>query len=329
MKRREFITLFGSAVAAWPLSAQAQWSDRMRRIGVLMGNPEGDPRVQVNIAAFRQGLQALGWTESRNVQIEYRAAGGDPNRTRALATELVVSKPDIIVTSSNQVTEIVQQTTRSIPVVFVFVGDPVGSGFVASLHRPGGNLTGFPNYENEIGGKWLEIVREIVPQVDRVGFIYHPDAAPNVGFYRAAESASASLGIKVIALPVRSPIEIERGMSALRAESNAGFIVPSHALFLSNRDLIVQLAARHRLPGVYGDRSFVEDGGLLSYGNNTAELFRSATSYVDRILKGEKPADLPVQLPTKYELIVNLRASKALGLEIPPAFLFRAHEVIE
>jgi putative ABC transport system substrate-binding protein len=329
VRRREFISLLGGAAAAWPLGARAQQPHRMRRVGVLMGNPEGDPRAQVNVAAFRQGLQTLGWTEGRNIQIEYRLAGGDPNKTRTLATEVVASAPDVIVTSSNQVTEIVQQTTRTIPIVFVFVGDPVGSGFVASLRRPGGNLTGFPNYENEIGGKWLEIVREIVPQVERVGFIFHPDAAPNVGFYRAAESASASLGVKVIPLPVRNPIDIERGISALGAEPNAGLIVASHALMISNRDLILALATRHRLPGVYGDRSFAEGGGLLSFGNNTADLFRSATSYVDRILKGEKPADLPVQLPTRYELIVNLRASKALGVEIPPAFLSRADEVIE
>jgi putative tryptophan/tyrosine transport system substrate-binding protein len=328
VKRRAFITLIGGA-AAWPLAARAEQSNRNPRIAVLMGNPEGDPRVQVNVAAFREGLQRLGWVESRNVEVEYHPAGGDPNKTRAMATEVVASKPDLIVTSSNQVTAIVQQTTRTIPIVFVFVGDPVGSGFVASLQRPGGNLTGFPNYENEIGGKWLEIFREIVPRGEQVGFIYHPDAAPNVGFYRAAESASASLNIKVIALPVRKPAEIELGISALGAVSNPGLIVPSHALFLSNRDLIVGLAARHRVPGVYGDRSFAEGGGLLSYGNNTAELFRSATSYVDRILKGEKPADLPVQLPTKYELIVNLRAAKALGIEIPSTFLFRADEVIE
>jgi putative ABC transport system substrate-binding protein len=234
-----------------------------------------------------------------------------------------------VITSSNQVTAIVQQTTRSIPVVFVFVGDPVGSGFAASLQRPGGNLTGFPNYENEIGGKWLQILREIAPKVERAGFIFHPDAAPNVGFYRSAESASASLGVKVIPLPVRTPIDIEHGISALGAESNAGLIVPSHALTLSNRKLIVELATRYRLPGVYGDRSFAEDGGLLSFGNNTADLFRSAASYVDRILKGEKPADLPVQLPTKYDLVVNLTASKALGIEIPHALLSRADEVIE
>jgi ABC-type uncharacterized transport system substrate-binding protein len=212
----------------------------------------------------------------------------------------------------------------------VFVGDPVGSGFAASLERPGGNSTGFANYENAIGGKWLQILHEIAPQVGRVGFIYHPDAPPNVGFYRAAEAASPSLGIRVLPLPVRTPSEIEQGIIAIAAKGpDASLIVPSHALLISSRDLIAGLAIRGHLPGVYGDRSFAESGGLLSYGNNTADLFRSGASYVDRILKGEKPSELPVQLPTKYEMVINLKTAKAIGLTIPASYMSQADEVIE
>ncbi len=328
MRRREFITFLGGAAIAWPCIAHAQ-SGRMRRIGVLMGNPEGDPRVQVNLTALREGLQRLGWIEGHNIQIDYRLAGGGPEKARTFARELIGMAPDVIVCSSNQVTEILLQETSSIPIVFVFVGDPVGSGFAASIERPGGNATGFANYENAIGGKWLEILHEIAPQIEGAGFIFHPDAPPNVAFFRAAEAASRALAIKVLPLPVHNRSEIETGIMAVAADSNAGLIVPSHALLISSRDLIVGLATRHHLPGVYGDRSFAESGGLLSYGNNTADLFRSGASYVDRILKGAKPQDLPVQLPTKYEMVINLKAAKAIGLTIPASYLLRADEVIE
>jgi ABC-type uncharacterized transport system substrate-binding protein len=299
----------------------------MRRIGVLMGNPEGDPRAQVNLTALREGLRKLGWIEGHNIQIDDRLAGGGPERARTFAIELIGMAPDVIVCSSNQVTEILLHETRSIPIVFVFVGDPVGSGFAASIESPGGNATGFANYENAIGGKWLQILHEIAPQLERVGFIYHPDAPPNVGFFHAAEAASPSLAIKV--LPVHNRNEIESGIMAIAANSNSGLIVASHALLISSRDLIVGLATDHRMPGVYGDRSFAESGGLLSYGNNTADLFRSGATYVDRILKGEKPQDLPVQLPTKYEMVINLKAAKAIELTIPASYLLRADEVIE
>jgi putative ABC transport system substrate-binding protein len=328
MRRREFITLFGSAAVTLPCIAHAQ-SGRAQRIGVLMGNPEGDPRAQVNLTALREGLQKLGWIEGHNIRIDYRLAGGGPEVARTLARELIGMAPAVIVCSSNQVTQILLQETSSIPVVFVFVGDPVGSRFVASLEKPGGNATGFANYENAIGGKWLQILHEIAPQVERVGFIFHPDAPPNVGFFRAAEAASPSVGIKVLSLPVHNASEIEQGIMAVAAESNGSLIVPSHAVLISNRDLIAELATRHHLPGVYGDRSFAESGGLLSYGNNTADLFRNGASYVDRILKGAKPDELPVQLPTKYEMVINLKTAEVIGLTIPASYLLRADEVIE
>jgi putative ABC transport system substrate-binding protein len=328
MRRREFITLLGGAAVALPRIAHAQ-SGRIRRIGVLMGNPEGDPRAQVNLTVLREALRSLGWIEGNNIRIDYHLAGGGPEKARTFARELIGMAPDVIVCSSNQVTEILLQETSSIPIVFVFVGDPVGSGFAASLEKPGGNATGFANYENAIGGKWLQILHEIAPQVERVGFIYHPEAPPNVGFFHAAEAASPSLGIEVLPLPVHNASEIEHGIMAVAAKPNGSLIVPSHALLISNRELIVGLAIRDRLPGVYGDRSFAESGGLLSYGNNTADLFRSGALYVDRILKGAKPDELPVQLPTKYEMIVNLKTAGAIGLTIPASYLLQADQVIE
>jgi putative ABC transport system substrate-binding protein len=278
---------------------------------------------------LRQGLHSLGWIEGRNIRIDYRWAGADPEKARTLAKELVGMMPDVIVPSTNQVTRILQQETRTIPIVFVFVGDPVGSGFVASLARPGRNLTGFANFENSIGGKWLELFKEIAPRVERVGFIFNPDAAPNVGFFHAAEAAAAPLAIKLTSLPVRDAIDIEQGVTAFAAEPDCGLIVAPHAVTLGNRKLIIELAARHRLPAIYSDRYFAQSGGLLSFGNNTDAMFRRAASYIDLILKGAKPADLPVQLPTKFELVVNLKTAKALGLEVPPSLLARADEVIE
>jgi putative tryptophan/tyrosine transport system substrate-binding protein len=327
VRRRGFIALLCGAVATWPLAAQAQ-PERVRRIGVLMGYPEGDPQAQANVAALRQGLQSLGWIEGRNVRIDYRWAGGDPEKARTFARELVGMMPDVIVPSTNQVTEILRQETRSIPIIFAFVGD-LGSGFVASLRQPGGNITGFANFENSIGGKCLELFREIAPHAARVGFIFNPDAPPNVGFFRAAEAAAPSLAIKVLPVPVHNAIEIERGIVAVAAESDGGLIVAPHAVTLGNRDLIAGMAAQHRLPAVYSDRYFAESGGLLSFGNNTADLFRRAASYVDLVLKGTKPADLPVQLPTKFELIINLKTAKALGLDMPLFLQQRADEVIE
>ena len=329
MKRREFITLLGGAAAAWPVVARAQQTERMRRIGVLMGYPEGDPQAQANVTALRRGLQNLGWIEGRNVQIDYRWAGGDPDKARTFATELIGMTPDVIVPSTNQVTRILQQETRTIPIVFVFVGDPVGSGFVVSLARPGRNITGFANFENSIGGKWVELFKQIAPRAERVGFVFNPDAAPNVGFFHAAESAAPSLEIKLAALAVRDATDIEQDIIAFASQPNGGLIVAPHAVTLGNRKLIIELAVRHRLPAVYSDRYFAESGGLVSFGNNTADLFRRAASYIDLIFKGAKPADLPVQLPIKFELVVNLKTAKALGIEIPPTLLAFADEVIE
>ena len=329
MKRREFISLLGGAAAAWPLAARAQQSERVRRIGVLMGYPEGDPQAQANVTALRRGLQNLGWIEGRNVQIDYRWAGGDPDKARAFARELIGLMPDVIVPSTNQVTRILQQETRTVPIVFAFVGDPVGSGFVANLARPGKNITGFANFENSIGSKWVELFKEVAPRGERVGFVFNPDAAPNVGFFHAAESAAPSLAIKLAALAVRDATDIEQDITAFASEPDGGLIVAPHAVTLGNRKLIIELAVRHRLPAVYSDRYFAESGGLVSFGNNTADLFRRAASYIDLIFKGAKPADLPVQLPTKFELVVNLKTAKTLGLIIPESFLTRADEVIE
>src|SRR6266478_6083138 len=328
MRRREFITLLGGAVA-WSIGARAQQGARMQRIGVLMGYPEGDRQAEANVTALRQGLETLGWIEGRNLQIDYRWAGADPDKARAFAKELVGLAPDVIVPSTNQVTRIVQQETRTIPVVFAFVGDPVGSGFVASLARPGRNITGFANFENSIGGKWLELLKEIAPRGERVGFIFNPDAAPNVGFFHAAESAAPSLEIKLAALAVRDATDIEQDITAFASQPNGGLIVAPHAVTLGNRKLIIELAVRYRLPAVYSDRYFAESGGLVSFGNNAADLFGRAATYVDLILKGANPADLPVQLPTKFELIVNLKTAKTLGLTISESFLTRADEVIE
>src|SRR5262244_2477863 len=300
----------------------------MRRIGVLMGYPEGDPQAQANVTALLEGLQNLGWIEGRNVQIDYRWAGGDPDKARTSARELIAAMPDVMLSSTNQVTGIVQQETQTIPIVFAFVGDPVGSGFAASLARPGKNITGFANFENSIGGKWVELFKEIAPRAGRVGFVFNPDAAPN-DFFHAAEAAAPSLGIKLAALAVRDASDIEQGIAAFASEPGGGLIVAPHAVTLGNRKLIIELAVRYRLPAVYSDRYFAESGGLVSFGNNTADLFRRAATYIDLILKGANPADLPVQLPTKFELIVNLKTAKTLGLTISESFLTRADEVIE
>jgi putative tryptophan/tyrosine transport system substrate-binding protein len=328
VRRREFIMLLGG-VAASPISALAQQSTRVRRIAALMGYPEGDAQAQANVAALQQGLQNLGWIEGRNLRIDYRWVGGDPDKARASARELIGFEPDVILTSTNQVTRIVQQETRTIPVVFAFVGDPVGSGFAASLARPGRNITGFANFENSIGSKWLELLKEIAPHVERVGFIFNPDAAPNVGFFHAAQSAAAPLAISLVALAVRDAKDIEQDVTAFASGPGCGLVVAPHAVTLGNRKLIIELASRHQLPVIYGDRYFAESGGLVSFGNNTADLFRRAASYIDAIFKGAQPADLPIQLPTKFELVVNLKTVSALRLTMPDAFLLRVDEVID
>jgi len=321
--------MLGVGTALVPFGIHAQQDKPVRRVGVLMGYPEGDVQAQANIVALRDGLHSAGWTEGGNVVIDYRWAGADPNAARTFAKQLIELKPDVIVPSTNQVTAIVQQQTRSIPIVFAFVGDPIGSGFAASLSRPGGNMTGFANFENSIGSKWLEVLTEIAPKVRRGGFIFDPDAAPNVGFMHAAEAAAPALKIEFTAMAVRNSADIERVIADFSAERQGGLIVAPHAVTLGNRDLIAGLAAKHRLPAVYGDRYFAESGGLASFGNDAADLFRRAAAYVDLILKGAKPSELPVQLPTKFEFVINLKTAKALGLTIPPTLLARADQVIE
>ena len=289
---------------------------------------EGDPEGQASVAALQRGLRDLGWTEGSNIRFDIRWAGGNPDKARALAKELIGMTPDVIVPSSNQVTTILQQETRTIPIVFVLVGDPVGSGYVANMAQPGGNLTGFAVLENAIGGKWLDALTEIAPQVGRVGFLMHPETPANIGLLHAAEAA-ATTGVKVIPLGVHDPAEIERAVTAFAPETNSGLIVAPHAITFANRDLIIGLAARYRLPAVYGFRNFATRGGLISYGTNPIEMFRQGASYVDRILKGAKPANLPAQFPTSYELVINLKTAKALDLTVPPKMLARADEVIE
>lgn len=329
MKRREFITLLGGAVSAWPLVIRAQQADHMRRIGVLVGYSAGDVEGQASVAAFRQRLRELGWTDGRNIRIDTRWAGGDADKARTFAKELVRMAPDVIVSSSNLVTEILQRETGTIPIVFVFVGDPVGSGFVTNVAHPGGNLTGFPVFETAIAGKWLEIFNEVAPGVSRVAFMIHPETPAHVGFLQAAQAAALPLKINLTALGVHTAAEIESGVAEFAKEPNGGLIVAPHAVTVEHRNVILKMSERYRLPGLYPLRNFAIDGGLISYGTNPIDPFREGASYVNRILKGEKPGDLPVQFPTKYELIINLKAAKALGITVPPSLLTRADEVVE
>jgi len=330
MRRREFILALGGAAAAWPHGVIAQLADRMRRIGVLIAFAENDPQGQAIIAALRRGLQELGWTEGRNIRIEYRFAGGNIERMRVYAAELVDLAPEVILVHSNPFLAALRQTNRVIPTVFAQVADPVGSGFVESMARPGGNITGFSNYESEIGGKWLDALKEIAPRVTRAAVLLHPETTANVAYLRAAEAAARSSGVTVTAAGVYDAAEIERAVTAFAAEPNGGLIVLPHPVTSVNRDLIAALAARHRLPAVWPFRFFIAtNGGLVSYGIDVTDLFRRATVYVDRILRGARPGELPVQLPTKFELVINLKTAKALGLEVPGTLLARADEVIE
>jgi putative ABC transport system substrate-binding protein len=328
MHRREFIALIGGAAAVWPLAGRTQQGESIRRVGMLMPYSKGDADGQAVIAAFQRRLQDLGWAEGSNIRFEIRWAGGDPDKARTFAKELIGMTPDVIVPSSNQVTTILQQETHTIPIVFVLVGDPVGSGYVASMAQPGSNLTGFAVLENAIAGKWVETLSEIAPQVRRVGFILHPETPANIGLLHAAE-ASATSGIKLVPLGVHNAGEIESAVTAFAAQGNGGLIAAPHAITFANRDLIVELAARYRLPAVYAFRNFATSGGLISYGTNPIMMWREGAAYVDRILKGAKPADLPAQFPTKYELVINLKTAKALGLTVPPLMLGRADDVIE
>jgi len=327
--RRKFLATLGGAAAAWPLVARAQQRERMRRIGLLMPYVANDPQAQMRNAAFLQGLQQLGWTVGQNVQLDYRWSGGNMDDTRRYAAELAALAPDVIFAPGSAAVGPLQQATRTVPIVFVLIVDPVGSGFVNSLARPGGNATGFTSYDYGIGAKWLELLKEIAPNVTRAAVIRDPAITAGIGQWGAIQSVSPSFAIEVSSVNMDDPGEIERAVAAFAHSPNGGLIVTGSALAILHRDLIIPLAARHKLPAVYYQRYFVAAGGLLSYGIDDVYQFRRAASYVDRILKGEKPADLPVQAPTKYELVVNLRTAKALGLEVPATLLARADEVIE
>jgi putative ABC transport system substrate-binding protein len=329
MRRREFITLVGGAAAGWPLAARAQQGERMRRIGVLTGITAEDPANKARLAAFEQALQQLGWTQSRNVRIDYRSAGGDAATSHKQAEELVALAPDVIVSTGSFSTEQILRVTHTVPVVFAIVPDPVGSGFVDSLAQPGGNATGFMQFEYGLSGKWLELLKEIALGLTRAIVLWDPAITAGIGQFAIIQSVATSAGVDIKPVNVRDAGEIERAITAFARSPNGGLIVTASALSLVHRDLIIALAARHKLPAVYFERGFVANGGLISYGADFIEQYRRAAGYVDRILKGEKPADLPVHAPTKYELVINLKTAKALGLTVPPSVLARADEVIE
>jgi putative ABC transport system substrate-binding protein len=331
MKRREFIALLGgTTIVAWPLAARAQQRERMRRIAFLHGLAESDPEAQARIGAFREGLVALGWIEGHNISIDHRFAAGDPARAQAIVVEVVGLAPDLIVGNSTLIIASLKSATTSIPVVFAVVNDPVGQGLIANLARPGGNITGFTYMEFEIIGKWLELLKEVAPGTDRVAVIFNPETVPfYVPFLRAFEAGPRSIALELAAAPVHNDAEIEAALSALASRPGAGLIVAGDPFMNTHRALIMALAERHRLPAVYGFRQFVTEGALMAYGPDTLDIVRRSASYADRILKGEKPAVLPVQAPVKYELAINVKTAKALGLEVPPTLLARANEVIE
>jgi putative ABC transport system substrate-binding protein len=330
MRRREFMLAGGTAVA-WPLAAWAQQPERMRRVGVLMGWNERDREAQSNLAAFVQELRELGWTDGRNMRIDYRWSNGDVNRMHIFAKELADLAPDAILAHTTPVTAALKLETRTIPIVFVIVSDPVGEGFVASLPRPGGNITGFIHTEGEFAGKLLELLTEIAPTVKRAAIVFNPDTAPRHGSYYlpSFETAARSLRLQAIAAPVRDDAEIEAIVAALGREEGGGLVAMPDGFTLVHRAPIILQAARNKVPAVYWNAIIARDGGLLSYGPDTGDIFRRAASYFDRILRGAKPAELSVQLPTKFQMAVNLKTAKALGLTLPESFLVRADEVIE
>ena len=330
MRRRQFITLIGGGALAWPLAARAQQPDRAHRVGALIASATADdPDGQARFTAFVQALQQLGWTEGRNVRIDIRWGMGDAERIYKYAAELVALAPDVILASGTPTVAPLLQATRTVPIVFAMVVDPVGAGFVDSLARPGGNATGFILFEYGISGKWLELLKEIAPGVTRAAVIRDATLSSGTGQFGAIQSVAPSVGVEVSPVNVRDAPEIERAVTAFARSSNGGLIVTASALAVVHRDLIITLAARHKLPAIYYRRLYVTGGGLISYGPDTADQHRRAAGYVDRILKGARPADLPVQAPTKYEVVVNMKTAKALGIEVPPTLLARADEVIE
>jgi len=331
MRRRAFIMLLGGAAAAWPLAARAQQGERMRRMGVLMAYAESDREGRAWVAAFREGLQKLGWTEDRTVRSDYRWATSDVELMQRFAKELVGLQPDLILSQNTPTTRALLQQTHTIPIIFAQVADPVGDGFIASLPRPGGNVTGFIGMEAAIAGKWLELLKEIAPPVTRVALLFNPATASDRGSYflEPLKAAASSFGVEAIAASVRDSPELGTAVAALARELNGGLIVMPEAFTNAHIAEIISLAVRYRLPAVYAYRRLAELGGLLSYGNDPLDNFRRAASYVDRILKGEKPSELPAQIPVKFELTINLKTAKALGLTVPPTLLARADEVIE
>jgi putative tryptophan/tyrosine transport system substrate-binding protein len=331
MQRREFISLVGVAATGWSLAAFAQ-SRQMRRIGVLLGSAEGDTQAVAGLAAFKTALQKLGWIDGRNIQIDYRFAAADLDRMQALAKELVVLQPDLIMGQTTQVVAALQRETKTIPIVFIIVSDPVGSGFVESLPRPGGNITGFINIEASLSGKWIEMLKEIRPGIARTALMFNPATAPYMAFYQQPfETAARSNGIEPIAAPVHTAADIEHVFDSLGNRLDTGLVLPPDVFttLKTNLALITSLAARYHVPTIYPYRWMVAEGGLISYGIDNTDLYRRAPTYIDRILKGAKPADLPIQLPTKFELAINLKTAKALGIDIPATLLGHADEVIE
>ena len=329
MRRRDFIGLVGGAAIAWPVAASAQQPERMRRIGILLPGAADDAEFQVRMAAFLQGLAQLGWTDGRNVRIDTRWATANAADIRRHAAELATLAPDVILAQGTASVAPLLQATRNVPIVFTIVIDPVGAGFVASLARPGGNATGFMQFEYSISGKWLELLKEVAPGVTRAAVLRDPAIASGIGQFGAVQAVAPSLGVELSPVDVRDAGEIERAVTAFAQVPNGGVIVSSGPRQAAHRELIVALAARHRLPAVYGSLQYVAAGALISYGADLIDQYRQTAGYVDRILKGEKPADLPVQAPTKYNLVVNLKTAKALGLTVPPTVLARADEVIE
>jgi putative ABC transport system substrate-binding protein len=329
LKRRDFVTLLGGAAVAWPLAARAQQADRVRRIGVLMNLATDDPESQARVGTFLQALQELGWTDGRNVRIDPRWGAGNTDDIRRYAAELVALAPDVILANGAITLGPLLQVTRTVPIVFVQVTDPVGAGFVANLARPGGNATGFTPFEYGISGKWLELIKQFAPRITRVAVLRDPSLTASISQFAAIQSVAPSFGVELSPIDTRDAGDIERAIASFARSSNGGLIVTTGTSAIIHRGLIITLAARHRLPAAYPYRYYVNGGGLISYGPDTIDPLRRAAGYVDRILKGEKPADLPVQAPTKYELVINLKTAKTLGLDVPPMLLARADAVIE
>ena len=330
MRRRKFITLLGGVAAAWPLVAHAQQGDRMRRLGILMAGAESDPQYQADVAVFREGLQKLGWVDGQNIRIEVRWAGFNAETMRRYAKELIALQPDLILSNDTPTTATLLQQTRTVPIVFATVADPVGSGFVESFARPGGNATGFAVYEASLGGKWLELLKEIVPSVSRVVVIFNPATAPFAEYHlKSINDAATSFGVEVSVAHVHDVSELETVVATQAREPNSGLIVLNEDFMIAHRVEIISLAARYRLPAVYPFRFFAELGGLISYGVNLNDNFRRAVPYADRVLRGAKPSELPVQAPVKFELVINLKTAKGIGIDVPLQLKQRADEVIE